>query len=99
MGEKYIHEHYPEACSVEDMAEGIHLSPNYLRSRYKTGSGKTILEYLTEVRMEKACGLLKKKTLKVKEVSELVGYENVSYFTQIFTKRYGVTPNEYKKMV
>lgn len=95
----YLEKNYMRVCSVEEMAEGIHLSPNYLRSLFKAGTGQTILEYMTDFRLQKACDLLKDKALKVKDVSLKVGYENVSYFSQIFVKRYGVTPNEYRKMV
>lgn len=95
----YLDKNYMNICSVEEMAEGIHLSPNYLRSLFKAGTGQTILEYMTDFRLQKACEFLKDKSLKVKDVSLMVGYENVSYFSQIFVKRYGVTPNEYRKMV
>lgn len=95
----YLEKNYMHVCSVEEMAEGIHLSPNYLRSLFKAGTGQTILEYMTDFRLRKACEFLKDKSLKVKDVSLMVGYENVSYFSQIFVKRYGVTPNEYRRMV
>lgn len=95
----YLEKNYMNVCSVEEMAEGIRLSPNYLRSLFKAGTGQTILEYMTDFRLQKACEFFKDKSLKVKDVSMMVGYENVSYFSQIFAKRYGVTPNEYRKMV
>ena len=47
----------------------------------------------------RAAELLKNKKNKVREVSLAVGYENVSYFGVVFQKRFGVTPNEYRKMV
>lgn len=96
---EYVSKNYAGICSVESMAEGLHLSPNYLRSLFKTGTGQTILEYLTDYRLEKACALLKDKTLKVHEISSRTGYENVSWFSRLFVKKYGVTPNEYRKMV
>ena len=96
---KYLEQHYSGVCSVEEMAEVVHLSPNYLRSLFKEGMGQTIQEYVTDYRLIKACELLKHKTLRVKEVSRMVGYDNESYFGTIFVKKYGVTPNEYRKMV
>lgn len=97
--EQYIEQNYATDCMVEDMAAIIGLSPNYLRKKFKAGTGYTILEYLTEVRLQKAKALLRERRLKVKEVSIQVGYDNISYFTQLFTKKNGVTPNEYKNMV
>lgn len=96
---RYITDHYAELCSAENIANEVNLSPNYLRRKFKEATGQTILEYLTEVRLNKAAELLKTSTLKVKEISVRVGYENISYFTQLFSKEFGVTPNEYKKMV
>ena len=94
---RYITDYYPEACSVEEIAEGLNLSPNYVRKRFKEATGQTILEYLTEFRLNKAAELLKTSTMKVKDVSVSVGYENIPYFTHLFSKKFGVTPNEYKK--
>lgn len=95
----YIDLHYGELCMVEQMAEVVDLSPNYLRKIFKDEVGITILEYLTDYRLEKARDFLRKTNDKVKDISLYVGYENVSYFTKIFTKRYGMTPNEYRKKV
>lgn len=96
---QYVEQNYATDCNVEDMAKIIGLSPNYLRKKFKTGMGFTILEYVTEVRLQKARELLRERRLKVKEVSIQVGYENISYFTQLFAKKNGVTPSEYKNMV
>ena len=49
----------------------------YLRSLFKAGTGQTILEYLTDFRLEKACLLLRDKTRKVREISVMTGYDNV----------------------
>lgn len=95
----YLQMHYKEALEIEVLARNVGLSPNYLRSIFKEITGKTILEYSIEIRMEKAAALLKNKSLKIKEVSAEIGYDNVSYFGTLFQKKYGVTPNEYRKMV
>lgn len=95
----YLQTHYKEALEIEALARNIGLSPNYLRSIFKEITGKTILEYSIEIKMEKAAVLLKNKSMKIKEVSAEVGYDNVSYFGTLFQKKYGVTPNEYRKMV
>ena len=96
---EYLEQHYSGVCSVEEMAGVVHLSPNYLRSLFKESMGQTILEYVTDYRLIKACELLRDKTLRVKEVGRMVGYDNESYFGTVFAKKYGVTPNEYRKMV
>ena len=95
----YLQEHCSESANVEELAAKAGLSPNYLRSLFKEATGKTILEYNTEMRLQKAAELLKDNKNKVREVSIAVGYENVSYFGVVFQKKFGVTPNEYRKMV
>ena len=94
---RFVAGHYMEQCTVEEMAEGVNLSVNYLRKKFKEETGMTILEYVTEERLRIACELLKNPANKVKDVAVAVGYENISYFTQLFAKKYGVTPNEYRK--
>ena len=95
----YLQKHCSESADIEKLAAEVGLSPNYLRSLFKEATGKTILEYNTEMRLQRAAELLKNKKNKVREVSLAVGYENVSYFGVVFQKRFGVTPNEYRKMV
>ena len=89
--------HYGEPMTIEAIAEEIHLSVNYVRSIFKDGTGQTILEYVTDYRFARACELLQNPALRVKDVANMVGYENISYFGSVFTKRYRMTPNEYRK--
>ncbi len=94
---EFVGKNYMKDCTVEEMAEGINVSPNYLRRKFKEKTGMTILEYITETRLSTAARLLEEGNRKVKDVSLEVGYSNISYFTQLFSKKYGATPNEYKK--
>lgn len=94
---EYIHRNYAEQITSAQLAEEIHLSQNYIRSIFKEGTGKTIIEYLTEYRFEKATELLRMPQAKVKEVSVAVGYENVPYFCTLFIRNYGMTPGEYHR--
>lgn len=94
---EYVQMHYGEPMTIEAIAEEIHLSVNYVRSIFKDSTGQTILEYVTDYRFTKACELLQNPTLRVKDVANMVGYENISYFGSVFTKRYQMTPNEYRK--
>ncbi|NBD22353.1 response regulator [Paenibacillus glycinis] len=83
--------------TVEDIAKEIYLSPNYIRTIFKEKTGRTILEAITDKRMERASALLADRSLKIHEIAGLVGYENVSYFCSLFHKTAGVTPNQYRK--
>lgn len=93
---EYIEANYQGQISMEALGEALQLSPNYIRGIFKEQTGQTILEYITNYRFSMACLLLKDKNLKIREVSSRVGYENVSYFCSVFTRRYGVSPSEYR---
>lgn len=93
---KFVENNFHKQITINDVAANVYLSPNYVRNIFKEKTGETFLEYLTDYRLKKAAELLKDKSLKVYEVSNMVSYENVSYFCSIFAKSYGVSPNEYR---
>lgn len=63
--------------------------------KQKTGSG--FKEYVISLRMEKAMELLKHTQLKLIDIAEKVGYQDVKHFTQVFRKRTNMTPTEYRQ--
>ncbi|OPJ63991.1 response regulator transcription factor [Clostridium oryzae] len=93
---KFIEKNFGNQIIINDVAKDIYLSPNYIRNIFKEKTGTTFLEYLVDFRMKKASEFLKDKSLKVHEVSNKVGYENVSYFCSVFARHYGVSPSEYR---
>lgn len=94
---EYIMKHYQEPLTAEEIAAGVYLSPNYVRNIFKSATGKTILEWTTEYRFERARQLLRDRSLKVREISHQVGYENVSYFCSTFNRLFGLSPTEYRQ--
>lgn len=93
----FIHENYHQDISIYDIADKLYLSPNYLRAIFKEETGETLLFYLTRLRIDKAAEYLRDPSLKIREVSNKVGYQNVSYFCSLFYKTKGMTPNEFRK--
>nr|WP_233167352.1 response regulator [Paenibacillus roseus] len=93
---EFIQEHYGKSLTVEKIAAHVYLSPNYVRSLFKEHTGETILNYITQLRMQKASELLKRPELKIHEIALAVGYENTSYFCSVFHKHMGCTPSEYR---
>ena len=93
---KIIEHSYMQPLTIDTLAERAYLSPNYLRAVFKNMTGKTILEYITDVRMREATVLLSTTALRVHQISERIGYENASHFCSVFQKKYGVTPNQYR---
>ena len=92
----YIKLNYSEKISIKEIADQLYLSPNYLSELFKKHTGKTISEYLTEYRLEKACQLLDHAEYRVGDVSGMVGIHDGRYFSDMFKKKYGMTPTEYR---
>ncbi len=92
----YIKLNYSEKISIKEIADQLYLSPNYLSELFKKHTGKTFSEYLTEYRLEKACQLLDHAEYRVGDVSGMVGIHDGRYFSNMFKKKYGMTPTEYR---
>lgn len=92
----YIRQNYAQPLTIDSLVEQFYFSPNYLRTTFKKYANCTVLEYITEVRMQEAARLLADPKLRVSQISEAVGYSNPSYFCLLFAKKYGMTPNQYR---
>lgn len=82
--------------SLNTLAQQFFLSPAYLSMLFKTNTGKTFTDRLTDIRIQKAKQLLVGSNLKTYEVAGMVGYLDTRYFSQIFRKKVGVPPSEYR---
>ena len=72
------------------------MSPSYFSSIFSKEVGQTFVEYLTEVRMNKAKELLMCSAMKTSEIGYEVGYRDPHYFSYIFKKTQGCSPKEYR---
>ena len=93
----YIYQHYDEDLNLETLAEKVYLSSGYLSFIFKKETGMNLNRYIRVFRMEKAGELLKNTNMKVAQVSEKVGFSNVSYFCRSFREFYGKSPESYRK--
>lgn len=85
-----------QQATLDSVARKVYMTPTYLSSLFKTSTGKTFIEQLTEIRIAKAKEMLKHTHLKNYEVAEKVGYKDSRYFSQIFKKKVGLSPSEYR---
>ncbi|KRE64542.1 response regulator [Paenibacillus sp. Soil750] len=83
--------------SLQDAAEYVNLSPNYLSRVFSQETGQTFIEFLTQVRIRKAMDLLKSTSAKSYEIAFLVGYNDPHYFSNLFKRLTGMTPKEFRK--
>ncbi|MEG6591135.1 helix-turn-helix domain-containing protein [Paenibacillus barengoltzii] len=94
---QYIHAHYGDELTRNDLAEVVYLNPDYLARLFKKETGISLGSYIIRVRISVAKQLLETTKLSVYAVANQVGYANYSYFSKLFKQEVGVTPNDYKK--
>lgn len=92
---RYIQLHYKENISLQDLSDALGLSPLYVSQLFKKEVGITLMSYIAKYRIQIASQLLKSGKYKIYEVSEMVGYTTVQYFSSCFRKETGKKPSDY----
>lgn len=93
----YVIENYASNVSLEEAAGQIGMNPAYLSRYLRQHTGNTFMEYVLQVRVNKAIELLKDSAIKVYEVGEQVGYRSMKHFYKVFKKITKVTPTQYRE--
>lgn len=94
----YIQAHYADPnLSAMDVAEYAHTRKAHLGRLFKLNTGKTYIEYVSELRLQKACEMLTKTQFPVTEITTRVGYTDHSSFRRKFKAQYGISVTEYRK--
>jgi two-component system, response regulator YesN len=96
---KYVEEHYMEDIGIGQIAQELHVTPNYLSTLFHKRIGVTFIKYLTRIRILKAKELLADPKNKVQKVAETVGYYSTRHFTKLFTEIIGCYPSEFQKNI
>jgi len=94
---EFIKENYKQNIEVNDIANSVYLSYSYLSRLFKKHTGKTVNQYLNQIRLGNAQYLLKCSTKDIKTISREVGFNNEYYFSNVFKKVYGISPGNYRK--
>ena len=93
---RYLHNHHSVKISIPEAAEYCHLHPNYLSTVFKQYTGKSVVEYLTEIRIESAQRLLK-EDIPISQVAERSGFRSECQFYKKFKEYTGMTPMTYRR--
>jgi len=98
MSQNYIMQNYMQKISLNEVSEYVGLSEGYFSKLFTKEANNTFIQYLTNLRIEKAKELLNDPNKKIYEVCEEVGYESVEHFSRIFKKYTEISPKKYQKI-
>ena len=91
----YIHLHYADALSIKELAAQCYFSEYYFMRFFKKHMHMTVIEYLNNLRMEKAVELFEQGYTSIIEVSMSVGFHSLSYFHKVFLEKFSMTPKQF----
>lgn len=94
---EYVLENYYKKISLTDVADKIGVTPGYLSTLFQKQLEKGFIDYLNEVRVDRACTYLQQNYLKTYEIAYKVGYNDEKYFSKVFKKIMGCSPATYRK--
>ena len=92
----FVREHYAEDAGLNEIARILDVTPIYLSHLFKKEVGMTFSAYVTKLRIDRAKELLRRGDKKIYEISEMVGYQTVQYFSKVFKRETGKTPKEFE---
>ncbi|MFH5185869.1 response regulator [Paenibacillus sp. TAB 01] len=95
---KYIQNHYHQDITLQEIASHFYLSREYISRKFKQEFKVNLSDYISGIRAEKAKLLLLNPHLRIAQVAEMVGYDDEKYFSKVFKKIVGFSPNEYRKV-
>ncbi|MCU6712174.1 AraC family transcriptional regulator [Paenibacillus sp. J5C_2022] len=95
---RYIYDNYSGDIPLEHGAFIANMAPAYFSHQFKKETGQTFVDFINEVRIERAKELILRGTHTITAIGFQVGFHHLSHFIRTFKKRCGVTPTEYKKM-
>ncbi len=94
---EYLYSHFNEAIKLHDVSVEVGIHESYLSKKFKDATGINFIDYLNQIRIDRAKELLQNPERLVYEVAEIVGYSNESYFSRIFKQYEGISPKQYQK--
>lgn len=97
MAIRYIEEHYQEQFTLDEVSKHVSVSSPYLSKLFKEETDYNFIEYLTNLRMNKAKEFILSGDMAIKEIGYAVGYQDPNYFSRKFKAIYGIAPTDYGK--
>ncbi len=97
---RYIQNHYCSKLSLNDLALHFGYTPSYINRIFKKKLGISPVQYITNMKMEKARALLASKTpMDIRDIASAVGYDDARYFSRVFKNETGMTPTAWANKI
>lgn len=93
---QYMNAHYHQPIGLEQIADHVGLSKYHFNRLFTRITGRSPIQYLTQIRLEKAAELIRYSSLSFEEIAQKVGYASGSYFTKVFKQHIGCSPRDYR---
>ena len=94
---EFIRINLNQDLSLDSISVALHLSPSELSRQFKKETGENISDYVNKRRINEALYLLENESISITDVSYMVGFNDVNYFTKVFKKIKGMTPSRYRR--
>lgn len=93
----YIEKHLNQTMKIGDLARNVYISQSHLRLLFRKTFGKSPMEYLQQARMKRTKELLVNTEIPIRDIAEMIGYQNQNMFSRSFVKLEGLSAREYRK--
>ena len=94
----YIDSHIDEKLSLSDISNALMLNPTYVSRIFKQSCGICVTKYIRQKKLNKAKQLLKSSSFTITEISDMLGFSSIHYFSSCFKKEFGLSPGAYADM-
>ena len=95
----YIDESICEPLTIAEICQKFSISRSSLQLLFKENLDQTPKKYISDLKLEKSCQLIREQKYSISEISLLLGFNSIHYFSRAFTNKYNMAPSEYSKQM
>ena len=95
---QFMQQNLSASLSLEQIAQSVYRSTSFFSKKFKEDTGYAPIEYYNQLRIQKACQLLRFSTLRIGEIAAQLGIYDSFYFSRLFKQQTGMSPSEYRKV-
>lgn len=96
---EYVHSKIYEPLTVADICQQFSLSRSTLQLLFKNSVNQSPKKYISDMKLEKSCQMLRENKYTISEISLKLGYSSIHYFSNAFNQKYHISPSEYAKRI